>query len=172
MGYNRKANGCRVLIDMFGLCGFKYWLITVTVILIALFTQLKTEMQIEPACLYKHIIDIVPNLLGFMMTGLTIIYGVQGIVHKRLEMKADDGQIPFHVISASFSLSIFSLFITLVLSVVFDVFIRHNSCCESLCLFVTIVFFIISVTSTINTIFHLFSMRTQISPIIKKKGVR
>lgn len=165
MGYNRKENGCRVLKDMFGLCGFWYWLITITIILIALFIQLKYGMLIEPACLYKHINEIVPNLLGFMMTGLTIIYGVQGIVLKRLEKKADDGQIPFHVISASFSLSILSLFITLVLSVVFDAFINNNPCCESLCLFVTIVFSIISVTSTINTIIHLFSMRTQFSPV-------
>lgn len=166
MGYNRKENCCRVLKDMFCLCGFRYWLITVTVILIVLFIQLKYGLLIEPACLYKNINEIVPNLLGFMMTGLTIIYGVQGIVHKRLEKKADDGQIPFHVISASFSLSILSLFITLMFSVVFDAFIRHNPCCESLCLSVTIVFSIISVTSTINSIFHLFSMRTQISPII------
>lgn len=165
MGSNKKENACHVIRDMLSLCGLWYWIITITIILIALFIQLKYGMLIKPVCLCKHLIEIIPNLLGFMMTGFTILYGVQGIVLKRIEQKADDGNNPFHVISASFSLSILSLFITLVLSVIFKLVLNSNPCCESLCLFVTIVLSIMSVTSTINTIFHLFSMRTHFSPI-------
>lgn len=165
MGNNRKVTICRILSDILKLCGFGYWIFTFVIILVNLFVQLKFGLPIKPVCLYTHLIQVVPTLLGFVMTGFTILYGVQGIVLQRLSQKADDGQRPFYVISAYFSLATLSLFITLVCSLIFKLKIISDIGCESLCLFITMIFSTISVTSITNTVLHLFSMRTQFAPL-------
>lgn len=167
MGSNRKKCFIRVLYDVLRLNGIGFWSIIFIVTVIVLFLYLQYGYIINTGAFYKKVIDIVPDILGFVMSGYAILYGVQGIILKRLNEMADDGMHPFHVISASFALTCLSLLVTLIMSLLpsFVTFSNLHCDCGSLYFFITLFSAIVSTISLFNTILHLFSMRTQICPI-------
>ena len=121
-----------------------------------------------PMDLYTDIVVVIPNLLGFVITGFTILYGLQGIILERITQNANDGNTPFHVISACFSLTCVAMLLTLILAIIFKNITIHNTCCEKLCFFITLFLTEISFLSTINIIYHLFALRTLFSPLKHK----
>ena len=167
MEINRKKCFLRVLYDVLRLNGIGFWGIVLVVTVIVLFLYLQYGYIINTASFYEKVTDVVPDLLGFVMSGYAILYGVQGIILKRLNEKADDGMHPFHVISASFALTCLSLLVTLIMSLLpsFVSFSNLHCDCGSLYFFITLFSAIVSTFSLFNTILHLFSMRTQICPI-------
>ena len=165
MGHNQKKGLIKVLCDILRLNGKGFWAIVFSIVLIVLFLYLKYGNIIDVDAFYQKVTSIVPDLLGFVMSGYTILYGIQGVVLKRLNIRANDGNQPFHVISASFALTCLSLLATLIMAFLLS-FIKVPICgCGRFYFFVTACFAIISVVSICNTILHLFSIRTQISPI-------
>lgn len=166
MGSNRKKCLIKVLWDVLRLNGIGFWAIVFAVALIALFLYLQYGYIINTEVFYKKVTDIVPDILGFVMSGYAILYGVQGIILKRLNEMADDGMHPFHVISASFALTCLSLLVTLIMSLLpsFVIVPILHCGCGKLYFCIAVFFAIVSVISLFNTILHLFSMRTQICP--------
>lgn len=164
---NKKKSLIKVFYDVLRLNGIGFWGIISVIVLGVLFIDLHLGDKIKADAFYGKVTEIVPDLLGFVMSGYTILYGFQGIILKRLNEKANDGNHPFHVISASFALTCISLLATLIMSLFpsFVIFPYQHCGCGNLYFFITVFFAVVSVVSLFNTILHLFSMRTQICPI-------
>lgn len=164
---NKKKYPIRAFYDILRLNGIGFWGIVLALVLGTLFLYLHMGYRIKVDVFYEKVIAIVPDLLGFVMSGYTILYGFQGIILKRLNEKANDGYHPFHVISASFALTCISLLATLIMSLLpsFVIFPYLHCGCGNLYFFITVIFAVVSVISLLSTILHLFSMRTQICPL-------
>lgn len=161
---NEKVYFWNVFGDMLHECGKWFWIIVALIVLLSLCILLSVNSIMMPTKMYSDIVNIFPNLLGFVITGFTILYGLQGVILERLTHKANDGETPFHVISAYFSLTCVSMLLTLILAILFKNITINNPCCEKLCFFITLCLMEISFLSTINIIFHLFALRTFFSP--------
>ena len=165
---NIKVSLRKVLWDMLSENGTCFWIITIVFSIIAIFLQLYYEPFIKPCVFYAEMVNVIPNILGFTITGLAILYGLEGIPLQRTTETASDGNNPFHVISASFSLTCISLLATFILSLLLKHIPFQNHCLACLFFNITLFLAIVSVLSLFNTIIHLFSMRTQITPMNHK----
>ena len=159
-GGNRKVSFLKVFCDMFRLIGCWFWAIAFVSFLAVIFVVQKYSIVIVPDKLPKTLIDIIPEIMGFLIAGLAIIMGFNEGALKRLSKPANDGEIPLLVIVASFSVCLLILLTSLILSIAF---VNTNFVCEG-ChkLLNAFVLYgaIISIESVIHVIFHLFATGT------------
>ena len=165
---NIKVGLGKVLWDMLTENGKCFWIITFVFSVIAIFLQLYYGPFIKPHDFYAEMVNVIPDILGFSIAGMAILYGLGGLSLQRTTETASDGNNPFHVISASFSLACFSLLVTFILSLLLKHILIQNPCIVNLWFYITTISAIVSMLSLFNIIFHLFSMRTQIAPMKHK----
>lgn len=150
----------KVLYDMLKLVGFGFWIIVfVSFLVVFLFVQ-QSGAVICPNKLPQTLIDIIPEMMGFLIAGLAIIMGFNEGTLKRLSATADDGKIPILVIIASFSVCLLILLAALIVSIIY---VNYTFTCVNCCrLLGAFVLFsaVISIESVIHVIFHLFATGT------------
>ncbi|MBR5698447.1 MAG: hypothetical protein IKX44_07505 [Prevotella sp.] len=159
---NKKVSFCRVLYDMLKLIGGRFWILVLGLFLVLLFLTLRYQIDFCSECFIKTIIEIIPELLGFLIAGLAIVMGFNDGTLKRLSITADDGMIPIRVVVASFSVCFIILLLTLVLSVFY---VNIDFCClgcRRLLGFLVIWLAITSALSLFHVIFHLFAISTHL----------
>lgn len=159
-GYSRKVYFITVLCDMFKLFGIWFWILAFFSFLAVIFVVQRFDIIIDPEKLPKILLNIIPQIMGFLIAGLAIIMGFNDVTLKRLSARADDGKVPVLVIIASFSVCLLVLLMTLTISTIYvNITFNCEGCYRLLGAFV-IFGAVISVESVIHVIFHLFATGT------------
>ena len=126
-GRSRKVSFLTVLRDMLESIGYCFWVIAFVSFLVVVYLVLQFGIVIEPDKLPKTLIEIIPELMGFLIAGLAIIMGFNEGTLKRLSIPADDDKIPLKVIIASFSVCLLILLATLIVS---TIYVNNTFTCE------------------------------------------
>lgn len=161
-GGNTKVYFCKVLADMLELVGVCFWAIVFGLFLLLLFLTLYYDIEFSSNSFSKTIIEIIPELMGFLIAGLAIIMGFNDGTLKRLSQKANDGKIPIRVIVASISTCLLFLLLTLVLSIFYVNIDISCIGCNRLFGFFVVWLAIVSALSLFHVVFHLFAISTHL----------
>lgn len=102
----------------------------------------------------EQILNIFGTILGFIITGYTIVIGCSSTVIKRLSTKANDGKIPFDAICASFSFNLIFTLLTISSSLLYEL-LKLN-----LIYYITLILLVVSISLLFDLVFHLFAFRT------------
>lgn len=162
MANNKKVYFIEVLGDLISLVGKWFWIISFALFLITLGVERTCGNQINYGCLTQQIVNSIPTLMGFLITGLAIIMGLNEGTLKRLSEPANDGKIPLRVIVACFVVCFGFLLLSLLLSLLYNNIDCKCECIGFLALFCTFE----SILSLFHVIFHIFSTSTHL--VIKK----
>ena len=163
---NRKVGFITVFYDMIRLVGRWYWLFWIVFILSALFIVLYFDVILDKEELPKNLINVIPELMGFLIAGFAIIMGFNEGTLKRLSEKADDGKIPIRVICASFSACTIMLLATLTLCIIYDCSVVNCKCYNIVFSWLIIGGLLVSIESVFHVVFHLFATSTHL--VIRK----
>ena len=147
---------------MIGLVGRWYWVFCMVFILSALLIVLYFDVILDKGELPKILLNVIPELMGFLIAGLAIIMGVNEGTLKRLSEKADDGIIPIRVICASFSICTIMLLATLTLCIIYNCSVVNCKCYNKVFSWLIIGGLLVSIESVFHVIFHLFATSTHI----------
>lgn len=159
---NRKVGIITVFSDMIGLVGRWYWGFWMVFILSALFIVLYFDVILDKEELPKILLNVIPELMGFLIAGLAIIMGLNEGTLKQLSEKADDRKIPIRVICASFSVCIIMLLLTLTLCVIYDCSVVNCKCYNKVLSWLIIGGLMVSIESVFHVVFHLFATSTHL----------
>lgn len=158
---NRKVGFITVLSDMVKLVGRWYWFFWLVFIIAALFIVLYFDVILDEK-LPKNLINVIPELMGFLIAGYAIIMGLNEGTLQRLSEKANDGEIPIIVICASFSICIITLLATLTMCMIYDSSFVNCKCYNMVLSWLIIGGILVSIESIIHVVFHLFSTSTHL----------
>ena len=146
---------------MIKLVGRWYWLFWLVFIIAALFIVLYFDVILDEK-LPKNLINVIPELMGFLIAGYAIIMGFNEGTLQRLSEKANDGKIPIKVICASFSICIIMLLTTLSLCIIYDSSVVNCNCFKIVLSWLIIGGFLVSIESVFHVAFHLFATSTHL----------
>lgn len=163
---NQKVSFITVLSDMVQLVGMWYWFFWIVFIFSALFIVLYFDVILDKEKLPDDLMNVIPELMGFLIAGYAIIMGFNEGTLKRLSEKADDGKIPIRVICASFSICTIMLLVTLTLCIIYDCSVVNCKCYNMVLSWLIIGGLMVSIESVFHVVFHLFSTSTHL--VIKK----
>lgn len=152
-----------VLRDMFRLVEKWFWGISFVLFLTILFFVQYFKIDIDNNKFPSDLINTIPELLGFLMAGLTIVMGLSDSTQRRLSLRANDGHKPIKVITASISLSFIILLLTLILSYIYNNVEFCNNGCKRMWGAFVLCGVAISALSLFHVIFHLFATSTFLS---------
>lgn len=156
METNKKVYLSTVIKDILSLVGKGFWILSFIVFLVTLVMTYGDHIMFD--CLTQQIVNVMPTLMGFLITGLAIIMGLNGELLKRLSETADDGEIPLMVIVACFVVCFGFLLLSFSLSL-FYIFIDFKCKCIG---FLTLYCVLESILSLYHVILHLFSTCTHL----------
>lgn len=166
MTSNIKVGPFRIIIDLIKLTDGWFHLLSFATFLVSIFICLKYGDRIQYDIIACLILDSIPTMLGFVVTCLTIIMGLNTKYLSRLSEIANDGEIPIMVIVASFVSCFVFLIITYLLSIFFKGImidcIGYKQLLDSLLFYCVLE----SALLLINVIFHLFATSTD---LVEKK---
>ncbi len=159
---NKKVGPITIIIDLFRFADGWFYFVSFIAFLISIIIGLKFGYKIRYNIIACSLLDSIPTILGFVMTGLTIIMGLNSKYIKRLSERANDGKTPIRVIIASFVSCFVFLIITYLLSLFLKGIVLECNGCQnllgSLLLFCTIE----SALLLIHVVFHLFATSTHL----------
>lgn len=162
MTSNIKVGPFRIIVDLIKLTDGWFHLLSFATFIVSIFICLKNGDKIQYDIIACLILDSVPTILGFVVTGLTIIMGLNTKYLSRLSETANDGEIPIRAIVASFVSCFVFLIITYLLSIFFKGImidcIGYRQLLGSLLIFCILE----SALLLINVIFHLFATNTHL----------
>lgn len=161
---NQKVGFETVFSNMIGLVGRWYWYLWIVFILSALFIVLCFDVILDKEELPKILLNVIPELIGFLIASFAIIMGFNEGTLKRLSEKADDGKIPIRVICASLSVCTIMLLVTLTLCIIYNCSVVN--CYSKMLSWLIIGGLLVSIESIFHVVFHLFSISTHL--VIKK----
>lgn len=162
MASNTRVGPYKIIADLFELTDGWFRLLSFIAFLVSIFIGLKYGNRIRYDIIACLMSDSIPTILGFVMTGLTIIMGLNGKYRKRLSEKANDGATPIKVIIASFVSCFVFLIITFLLSTIIEGIVFE--CCRYKYFLGSLLVFCIleSALLLINVVFHLFATSTHL----------
>lgn len=145
---------------MLKLVGNWFWGIAFVLFLAVIVIAQQFGIILNPEKLPSTLVNIIPEIMGFLIAGLAIIMGFDEGTLKRLSISANDGETPLMVIIASFSVCLLILLTTLTVSILY---VNVDCTCEG-CkqLFSAFVLFgaVVSIESVVHVVFHLFATGT------------
>lgn len=157
---SRKVCFVIVFCDMLKLVGNWFWGIAFVLFLATIVIAQQFGLILNPEKLPKTLVDIIPEIMGFLIAGLAIIMGFNEGTLKRLSKPANDNKIPLKVIIASFSVCLLILLTTLTVSILYvNVYCTREGCRQLISAFV-LFGAVISIESVVHVIFHLFATGT------------